>query len=180
MSNVTVNNKSYRKSISVIIDGEAKSPNIPARGSGTYPLFEVNPASSVLQLAMKNPDSGKVYGKPVVLVPLPSSIAVPPIDPNLNGTGWTLTFSRKTTAKEDQNVNVTVGQDIPPVQSIISNAAAWAMIGWGAGMLLGHFVHNLSPLLWGGLSAIAIIAGIITGILACKKETPQDDTTQTK
>jgi len=193
MSKVIIKNESNCKSISVTIDDDAKQA-IPKRESGTYPLFEVNPASSVLKLEMKNPDAWRIHGKPRVQQLLHSNIPVPSIDADQDGTKWTLTFTQGTVipkktggtdpmvmgTRGDPTVNVTVGQDIPPENIMSNKAIATGLFALGVGLAVGHYAYKLSPLLWGGLSAMAIIAGIITGILACKKETPQDDTTQTK
>jgi len=190
MSNVTIKNESNSKSISVTIGGQ-KKPDIPSLGSVTYPLFTGNQSSIVLKLAMKNPDAWRIHRKPVVQQPLHSSIPVPSIDADHDGTKWTLTFTQGTVTpqktggtdhmvmgtREDPKVNVTVGQDIPPVLRTYQRmSAVFSMIN----SLVLIIILLTSGELWLVLPILLAIGALVTSILALIKETPQADKTEPK
>jgi len=199
MINVNVHSRLKTKNLQVSGNGAAVTGSpIQPFNSGHLTLSELQGNSEGVEIAVLEPEMEYPF-----MIEVPPGIQVS-ITSRAQGKDWKLmltmitggnqgsnaqTAANKKTAgtdhmvigtTEDPKVNVTVGQDIPPVNIMSNKAIAALLFGVGVGLAAGHYAYKLSPLLWGGLSAMAIIAGIITGILACKKETPQADKTEPK
>lgn len=69
---------------------------------------------------------------------------------------------------EDENVNVTVGQDEPPLRSTAYSMISLITVSLAVGLGIGPFINESNPLLWGGLIGVSVLTSLITGYLARK------------
>ncbi len=200
MIKVTISNKlggmyGYR-SLHVKEDGkDCTGSPVPYRGSVSVPTLSATGELEKLELRVDESAGGLGPASyPPPNIQAPPGVAVS-IKPTGWGKKWKLTFKSPSTAStadqmdieavaakpppENHNVNVTVGQDEPPMAPLMLVGASAGAAGFGLGILLGPCLQGMSSILWGGLVAVSFIGSLVTGIIAWKKKNPTPEPVET-